>query len=254
MMLCASETRSIDITCISVSSVATRWSTTLAISSRSAASAASRRRRRRDASGSPSRCRAASRSGRSETVQACGVRTLQLLHLVGLEPGRAPAQVRRHRPTGRPPGRSARSAATPGGRCRAAPSFCASDRRTRSGETSSSSYLSTRMVSSSSQTWSRASLCGMPARRLEGLGPVGGAEPEVGPRGLDLHALGRGLLVEPHRRLDRRHHLRRRLQPRHLGVGLDRAPRLPPGTRSRSVQVCTPSSPRLGSTSATYAR
>ena len=28
-------------------------------------------------------------------------------------------------------------------------------------------------------------------RRLEGLGPVGGAEPDVGPVGLDLHARGR---------------------------------------------------------------
>ena len=66
--------------------------------SRSAATAASCRRLRRDASGSPSRCRAASRSGRSDTVQAwasarCSVRTSS-----GLEPGRAPAQVGGHRP------------------------------------------------------------------------------------------------------------------------------------------------------------
>ena len=52
----------------------------------------------RDASGSPSRCRAASRSGRSETVQACGSRRWSLRTSSGVEPGRAHAQVRRHRP------------------------------------------------------------------------------------------------------------------------------------------------------------
>ena len=60
--------------CISESSVAIRWSTTWAISLALGGERRPRcRRLRRDASGSPSRCRAASRSGRSETVQACGV-------------------------------------------------------------------------------------------------------------------------------------------------------------------------------------
>jgi hypothetical protein len=54
----------------------------------------------------------------------------------------------------------------------------------------------------------------------EGLGPVRGTEPDVGVRRLDLHALGRRLLVQPDRRLDRRDHVGGRLQPGHLRVGL----------------------------------
>ena len=49
-----------------------------------------------------------------------------------------------------------------------------------------------------------------------------GAQPEVGPVGRDRHPLGRRLLVEPDGRLDRPHHVRGRLQPGDLGVGLDR--------------------------------
>ena len=108
-----------------------------------------------------------------------------------------------------------------------------------------------RIVSSSSQTWSRASLCGVPGSGdVERLGPVVGAEPQVGPRRLDLHPLGGRLLVEPDGRLDRRHHVGGRLQAGDLRVALDRG-RGSLGTRSRRVQVCTPSSPRLGRTSAT---
>ena len=40
--------------------------------------------------------------------------------------------------------------------------FCNSDLRSRSAGTSSSSFLSIRILSSSAQIWSRASLCGVP--------------------------------------------------------------------------------------------
>ncbi|ESU46960.1 hypothetical protein P376_5063 [Streptomyces sp. HCCB10043] len=57
-------------------------------------------------------------------------------------------------------------------------------------------------------------------RRPERRGPVGGAQPDVRPVRLHPYALGRRLLVEPDGRLDRRHQLRRCLQPRHLRIGL----------------------------------
>ena len=56
----------------------------------------------------------------------------------------------------------------------------------------------------------------------EGLGPVVGAQPDVGPVGLDHHPLGRRLLVEPDGRLDRLHQAHGRLQAGHVRVGLDR--------------------------------
>ncbi len=55
---------------------------------------------------------------------------------------------------------------------------------------------------------------------LERLGPVGGAQPQVGPRGLDLGPGAGQLLVERHRRLDRAHQVGRGLQRRHRGVRL----------------------------------
>ena len=57
-------------------------------------------------------------------------------------------------------------------------------------------------------------------RCVERVGPVVGADPDVDVRRLDLHALGRRLLVEPDGRLDRLHHVRGRLQPGHVRVGL----------------------------------
>ena len=58
--------------------------------------------------------------------------------------------------------------------------------------------------------------------RVERLGPVVGAQPDVVPGGLDRHRLGGRLLVEPDGRLDRLDHVRGRLQPGHLRVGLGR--------------------------------
>ena len=75
-----------------------RSSTTRSMYARSAATAASRRRWRRDASGSPSRCRAASSSGRSDTVQAWASSRCSFLNLIAGEPGSAPAEVGGHRP------------------------------------------------------------------------------------------------------------------------------------------------------------
>ena len=56
--------------------------------------------------------------------------------------------------------------------------------------------------------------------RVERLRPVGGAQLDPGPRGLDRHRVGGDVLVEPDGRLDRLHQVGRRLQPGHLGVGL----------------------------------
>ena len=225
----------------------------MAISSRSAATAASRRRLRRDASGSPSRCRAASSSGRSETVQACGSARCSVRTSSGSSQG---AHRRRYAGTShRSPTRSVGSIsghalvkvvaqlgvlgqrpAEQLGRDLLVVVLVDQD-----GEQLLPDLVARLVVRDAGSADSNASAQSV------------GAEPEVDPRGLDLHALGRRLLVQPDRRLDRRHHLRRRLQAGHLGVGLDPAA-APSGTRSRRVQVCTPSSPRLGSTSATYAR
>ncbi len=49
---------------------------------------------------------------------------------------------------------------------------------------------------------------------VERLGPLRGAEPDLGPRRLDLHALGGCLLVQPDGGLDRADHRDRRLQRR----------------------------------------
>ena len=56
--------------------------------------------------------------------------------------------------------------------------------------------------------------------RLERLGPVRRAEPDVRPGGLDGHALGGRLLVQRDRRLDGLHHLGGRLQAGCHGVRL----------------------------------
>ncbi len=59
-------------------------------------------------------------------------------------------------------------------------------------------------------------------RCLECLGPVVGAQPDVGPVGRDGHPFGGRLFVEPDGRFDRLHHVRGRLQAGHVRVGLDR--------------------------------
>ena len=59
-------------------------------------------------------------------------------------------------------------------------------------------------------------------RRRERLGPVLRAQPDIGPGRLHLHAFRRRLLVQSDGRLDRAHHLDRRLQASHLGVGIRR--------------------------------
>ena len=57
---------------------------------------------------------------------------------------------------------------------------------------------------------------------FERLGPIVGAQPDVGPVGRDRHSLGGRLLVEPDGRFDRLHQVRRRLEAGHVRVGLDR--------------------------------
>ncbi len=56
--------------------------------------------------------------------------------------------------------------------------------------------------------------------RVEGRGPVGGGQPHVAPRRRDGGPGGGWLLVERDRPLHRAHQVGRRLQPRHLRVGL----------------------------------
>ena len=109
------------------------------------------------------------------------------------------------------------------------------------------------MVSSSSQTWSRASLCGIPAadskasaqsvalsqRSTHG---VSTSMPFVGGSSYSRTAgsIAVTIAADDFRRA--------------TSGSASTAAAAPSGTRSRRVQVCTPSSPRLGSTSATYAR
>ena len=224
----------------SESSVAMRSSTIVSMYARSAARVASCRRRRRDASGSPRRCRAASRSGRSETVHAWASARCSVRISSSVSPG---AHSRRYAGTDhRSPTRSVGSSS---GHARLRAAFRSllpsSARRSWSRSTSSSSTLSTRISSSASRTWSRASLCGVPGLgRLERLRPVVGADPHVEPGRLDLHALLRRPLVEPDGRLDRPDQLHRRLEPGHLRVGLDRRPRHPP---RRGPAACTSGRP-----------
>ena len=127
-----SSPRSIDITCISESSVAIRWSTTWAICSRSAATAASvtapAARGLGVAEPLPRRVEQRQVGHRP----GLGVGALQQPHLVrGRATGRTgagtPAPTR-----GRRRGRSARAAARPGRRCVDSSSFCGSDRRSSS--------------------------------------------------------------------------------------------------------------------------
>ena len=107
------------------------------------------------------------------------------------------------------------------------------------------------IVSTSSQTWSRASLCGVP-----GSGAVNASAqsstlsqtsdqcvsttiPSVGGSSQNLTAGS----IAPTRSAD---------DFRRATVGsVSAMAAAPSGTRSRRVQVCTPSSPRLGRTSAT---
>jgi hypothetical protein len=58
--------------------------------------------------------------------------------------------------------------------------------------------------------------------RVERLHPLVGTEPDVAPGSLHLHPLDGRLLAETDGRLDGLHHVRGRLQARHLGVGLVR--------------------------------
>ncbi len=106
-------------------------------------------------------------------------------------------------------------------------SFCCSDLRSISSETSSSSYSSTclsiRIVSSSSQTSSRASLCGVPESAAPNASAQSAALSQISDQWVStVIGLGGWLLVEPDGRLDRLHHVRRRLQPGHVRVGLVR--------------------------------
>ena len=247
--------RSIDMTAISESSAAIRWSMTLDISSRSAASIASRCRRRSDASGSPMRWRAASRNGRSETVHARGSAALQRSHLVG-----ARATV-----------------------------------RTAAGTPATSTAAPTRAVGSSSghaRSKVRDELLVLQQRPAEERGrhvAVAPVDQDLEERLPDLIArlVVRRCRARPTRTpppSPRRSATRRATASRPSGRSraaarrgatavVDRVrsssrttsgarhpdrsrrpPPRPPATRSRRVQICTLSSPRLGRMSSTYAR
>ena len=151
---------------------------------------------------------------------------LQQPHLVGIEPGRTSAQVRRHRP----------QVADEVGRVDQRPGPTEGvDQLVVLGERATYQVLgdvgvvgvALVLVDEDREQLLPDLVAALVVRgpgleRLERLGPVVRAEPDVGPRGRDLHALGRRLLVEPDRRLDRRHHVGGRLEPGHLGVGFVR--------------------------------
>ena len=78
-------------------------------------------------------------------------------------------------------------------------------------------------MSSSSQTWSRASLCGVPGSGASNASAQSSALSQMSAQGVStVIPVGGRLLVEPDGRLDRRHHVRGRLQAGHLRVGLER--------------------------------
>ncbi len=96
----------------------------------------------------------------------------------------------------------------------------------------------------------RCAGCPAPARRTPRPSPSAPSQTSAH-GGLDRHALGR---AAPRRTAQpssiAAHQVRGRLEPATSGSG-SAAASAPSGTRSRRVQVCTPSSPRLGSTSET---
>ena len=78
-------------------------------------------------------------------------------------------------------------------------------------------------MSSSSQIWSRASLCGVPGSGASNASAQSSALSQMSDQWVvDRHPLGGRLLVEPDGRLDRLHQVRGRLQAGHVRVGLDR--------------------------------
>ena len=200
---------------------AIRSSTTRSICSRSAATAASCRRWRRDASGSPSRCRAASSSGRSETVHAwasarCSARTSS-----GLSQG-----AHRRRYAGTDHRSPTRSVASISGHARSnasrRPRFCAQRRAEQVGRdvlVVDSGRSGSRAARPRSP--SRASLCGVPGSGASNASAQSSALSQRSAQWVSTSiALGRRLLVEPDGRLDRLHQLRGRLQPRDRRIGL----------------------------------
>ena len=210
------------------------------------------------ASGSPSRCRAASRSGRSDTRPGLRVLALQPARP---RPGRARARTAagRRAPSQRSP---TRSVASSSGQARSKAStqlgVAGPGRRSSSGASwprrrpRRSSTLSSRIVSSASQTWSRASLCGVPGSGASKASAQSSALSQTSAHGVSTSMpCGRRLLVEPDGRLDRRRPWRPTPSAGPPPGRPRRRRRRPRATRSRRVQVCTPSSPRLGSTSAT---
>ena len=217
---CRSWTRSIDMRCISESSVSMRWSTTFAISSRSAARVAFA------PAPAPRRLRVAEPlPGRVEERQVGdrpGLRVLALQRpdLVDREPGGTPTQVCGYRPqVGHQVGRLHQR---PGGVESGEQLLVLGQRPPQRLRWD---LLVVVLVDEDRDQLLEDVVAGLVVRgaghRRERLGPVGGAEPQVPVRSVDLHALGRRLLVQPDRRLDRAHHRRRRLQPRHVEVRLD---------------------------------
>ncbi len=203
---------------------------------------------------------------------------LQRADLLGRQPRSAQAQVRGHRPQvadqvgrleqrpraaegpGQVPvlrqGATVAAESSPAGRRRRsrrspvrAPSSSASSSRV----VEPSATLSARIPRSASQTSSRASLCGVPGLgRVERLGPVLGARGATSAHGVaDGQRLGRRLARRTARPARSRRPGPRDALSRATSGSVSVAAVAPSGTRSRSVQVSTPSSPRLGSTSET---
>ncbi len=114
--------------------------------------------------------------------------------------------------------------------------------------------LSTRISTSAPHTSSRASLCGVPGSTDSNASVHSAVESQTSAHGVSTSMPSAGgrsenrtagsiAATSPADALSRAT----------SGSASARAV-APSGTRSRSVQVCTPSSPRPGSTSATYAR
>ena len=230
-----------------------RSSTTRSIRRRSARRAADRRRRRSSALRSPNRLRAASRSGRSASVHASGRSRWRSRTSSGVNHG---AHIRRNAGTDhRSPTRSVASsigharptaAARDSLRCNAS---CTSS-RSRSSSPMRRCTVSARYC----QTAPRASLCGVPAsgavnasaqsrrRTVTSAHSVSTRSGSVGGSSYHRTAISIASTIPA---VD----FSAVTASSVSGTAVS-----PSATRSRNVHVCTPSSPRLGKTSATYDR
>jgi hypothetical protein len=151
-----------------------------------------------------------------------GLPTLEAAYLVRLQPRGAPAQVRRHGPqVAHEVGRLDQRPGPAEGVSQVAVAA------QRPAELLGRDLLVVVLVHQEGEELLPDLVAGLVVRRtgvggVERLRPLVGAQPQVRPGGLDLHALGGRLLVETYGGLDGGDHRGRRLEAGDLGIGLGR--------------------------------